>query len=374
MAINLLEMFTDAVGDQLVSQASKFLGESESGTKSALDLLVPALLGGVAKQGSSLTGAADLLKTLAGSEVSTDLLGNLAGLFSGGGKTDTLVTLGTSLVRGLLGDKAGSLVDTVASITGLKSSSSSNLLYMAAPLLFGLVKKLVGDRGLDAAGLMKLLAEQVGLLKGKVDNRVTGALGLGSLFDEGVKGVAQTARTAAGAYSAKPEPEPEKSLLGKLLPWLLIGAGVLAALAALRNCQPQAPTEQAVVAPAPAPKVVAPTPAPAPAAAALPAKVYFAVGSPALDAQGKSTLATVATQVKQLGYKVDITGYTDKTGDVALNEELAKQRAVAVRDTLIAGGVAPGQITMKPPTQWTGTTTGSGNDAEARRVDVTRSP
>lgn len=369
MATNLLEMFTDAIGDQIASQASQYLGESESGTKSALGMLLPALLGGVAKHGSTVSGAADLLKTLGGAQLDTGLLGNLAGLFSGGGRTDALVSLGTTLVKGVFGDKAGSLVDTVASLTGLKSSSSSSLLYMAAPLLFGLIKKFVAERGLDATGLMKILAEQVGFLKGKVDDRVTGALGLGSLFDEPVRQTADALRSTRGA---PPPVAEEKSLLGKLLPWLLIGAGVLAALAMLRNCKPQAPSEQGVVS-APAPAAMTPRAAPAPAVA-LPAKIYFAVGAAAIDVEGKDTLNTVGAAAKQQGFNLDITGYTDKTGDIAKNEALAKQRALAVRDALIAAGVAPTQINMKPPATWSGTTTGSGSDAEARRVDVSRSP
>jgi len=67
---------------------------------------------------------------------------------------------------------------------------------------------------------------------------------------------------------------------------------------------------------------------------------------------------------------VELTGYTDKTGDAAQNEELAKNRAVAVKDALVAGGLSEASIAMKPPMF----VTGSSNDAEARRVEITKAP
>jgi outer membrane protein OmpA-like peptidoglycan-associated protein len=370
MAINILEMLTDALGDQVVSQASKYLGESESGTKSALGMLLPALLGGLAKQGSTSDGAAGLLKTLAGSDVDSGILGDLAGLFSGGTRTESLVGLGTSLVKGLFGDKVGSLVSTIASLTGLKSSSSSNLLYMAAPLVFGFIKKLVGEHNLDAAGLMRLLGEQTGFLKEKVDNRLTSALGLGSLFGEPVKRAAEAVRSTERYVRDYPVAEESASIWSKLWPWLLLLGGLLGGLALFRSCQTKEPV---AVAPAPAPLPAAVRPA-APMAAALPAKVYFEVGQAVLTDTARRTIADAAAGIKNQGLTVDITGYTDKTGDVAKNMELAKQRAVAVRDALVAAGVAPARINMQPPLTIaiTGTTTGSGSDAEARRVEISR--
>ena len=61
-----------------------------------------------------------------------------------------------------------------------------------------------------------------------------------------------------------------------------------------------------------------------------------------------------------------ISGFHDATGDAAFNAELAKQRAVAVQNTLVGAGVAETSIELKKPEQ----TMGSGNNAEARRVEV----
>jgi hypothetical protein len=62
-------------------------------------------------------------------------------------------------------------------------------------------------------------------------------------------------------------------------------------------------------------------------------------------------------------------GYADKTGDLAKNEELAKERAKAVRDVLTAAGAAEANITMKPPAF----VTGGDNNEVARRVELAKS-
>jgi cytochrome c oxidase subunit 2 len=100
----------------------------------------------------------------------------------------------------------------------------------------------------------------------------------------------------------------------------------------------------------------------------LPAKLYFDTGSAALSGEANSAIARAAIEVKAGTAKAEITGYTDKTGNAAANEELAKSRAKAVRDALVAAGVPEASIVMKPPMF----VTGSGNDAEARRVEITK--
>ena len=61
-----------------------------------------------------------------------------------------------------------------------------------------------------------------------------------------------------------------------------------------------------------------------------------------------------------------ISGYHDASGNLEQNQELAKQRAFKVRDALKAAGIPEDKIQLNKPEQ----TQGSGNDAEARRVEV----
>jgi cytochrome c oxidase subunit II len=100
---------------------------------------------------------------------------------------------------------------------------------------------------------------------------------------------------------------------------------------------------------------------------ALPAKIYFATGKKEMPADAKESIeAALAFLKAKADSKVDITGFTDKTGNREANLELAKERAKAVRAALEAAGIAKERINMKPPAEITGGT----DNKEARRVDI----
>jgi outer membrane protein OmpA-like peptidoglycan-associated protein len=98
-------------------------------------------------------------------------------------------------------------------------------------------------------------------------------------------------------------------------------------------------------------------------------KFYFASGKSDLAPGAVEALAD-AIAAGKAGKKLVISGFHDSTGDPAKNAELAKLRAFAVRDALKGAGVAESGIELKKPE----TATGSGNNAEARRVEVMIAP
>ena len=94
-------------------------------------------------------------------------------------------------------------------------------------------------------------------------------------------------------------------------------------------------------------------------------KFYFATGKADVAAGAKEALADVANGVAS-GKKALVSGYHDATGDQAVNEELAKQRAISVRVVLVTLGVPEDKVELKKPEALQGT----GDNAEARRVEV----
>ena len=94
-------------------------------------------------------------------------------------------------------------------------------------------------------------------------------------------------------------------------------------------------------------------------------KFYFASGKADVAAGANDALADVVSGVAA-GKKAIVSGFHDATGDAALNAELSKQRAFAVRDALIALGVAEASIELRKPEEMQA----SGSNAEARRVEV----
>jgi len=385
--MNILEAFSGSVGKELIGQAAQYLGESPANTTSAVGSLMPALLGGMMQKASTGQGAADLYRMVTGANIDTNMLGSLAGLFSGGANTNSLTSLGSTLASSLLGgDRTGGLTNALASSTGVKPSSAASLLAMLLPMLFAFLKKWVGEKKLDASGLANLLLGQKQYLaKTNLDPSIGKALGFGSLSSllgglpsalgatanagaatAGAAGrtasyAASTAAGTAGAAAAA-----SAGGFRRWLPWII---GLIAAfllwqfLSAPKPNMPVAPTPTTTAPSAPA------APVSAVAMAGLPTAVFFETGSAAIGEEGKKKIASAAELIKKDGIKVDLTGYTDKTGDLTKNEELAKERAKAVRDALMAAGVGEANIAMKPPAYVTG---GDTNEV-ARRVEIAKS-
>jgi membrane fusion protein (multidrug efflux system) len=146
------------------------------------------------------------------------------------------------------------------------------------------------------------------------------------------------------------------------------GALALAPGAAVKTQPLAVPTPMAVA------SAVKPDVKPPPASAtasALPARVYFASGSAALDANAKESLRSIGNGLIGNGligapYPIEITGYVDSKGAAAKSRVLAEQRAKAVRDALVAAGVKADRIRLSPPANIVG---GSEHE-QARRVDI----
>jgi outer membrane protein OmpA-like peptidoglycan-associated protein len=149
--------------------------------------------------------------------------------------------------------------------------------------------------------------------------------------------------------------------------------------AGVRAEPPVAAAAPAPVAAVPAPAAVTPAAVPASAVQAAQAasdaasitveygvvKFYFASGDAELAAGAADALVDVVKGARG-GKKIIISGFHDARGSAARNAELARQRALAVRQALLAAGVPDSQIRLEKPAQ----TAGTGSDAEARRVEI----
>jgi OmpA-OmpF porin, OOP family len=430
MAINLLDLLSNAVTPDIVQGLSRSVGESDSAVRSGVSSLLPMLLGGLANKSATPTGASSVLSMLTGSNVDSGLLGTMGNLL-GSGQTGSLMQVGTTLLSGLFGsDKVAGLGSALATVSGVKASSAGSLASLIVPLAFAALKKLIGDQRMDAGGLASLLGSQRDHLAGKLDPRLTSALGLGapatllaglggmasSVTGAATSAVAGAAGMAASATNtakagaaavgstatatashvtsaASGATAAASGGIGRWLPWI-IGAALLAWLlpqltqcGAKKEAAPVAATAPAMApkaaeTPAPAaapaatvaaaPAVVAAAATPAAAATAMkwPVKVYFDTSKATTGDAGQVSIKAVAEYlVANKAAVVAITGYTDKTGNADANSKLAKDRAVGVRDALKAGGVDDARIMMKPPVFVEAGK--DGTDAESRRVDLT---
>lgn len=104
-----------------------------------------------------------------------------------------------------------------------------------------------------------------------------------------------------------------------------------------------------------------------PLAGDLAGTLYFAVGQATLADDATVAIAAIKAAADAApGRQLVLSGFHDATGDPAQNAELAKERAKSVRAALQAAGVDAARIALRKPES----TTGSGDDREARRVEV----
>jgi outer membrane protein OmpA-like peptidoglycan-associated protein len=374
MSINLLSLATQALGGNFGSLASQFLGESSGATQKGLDAILPAIIGGLAHKGSTMDGASGLLSLLNGPSVNSDLLSNVAGLFgNGGAQASGLLGTGASLLSGLFGSNSGGLASAVSNIAGLKGSSAINLLGIVAPLIFGMLRKHSTDNALNAGGLMNLLKGQSSHVQSAINPSIAAALGWPSASTvSSTAAMAATTSAAGVAAAAKGGPS-----IMKFLPWIIAAAAAFWLLSNMKGCgaekvsAPAAPVAQSapVVVPPTAPTATPAPTATAPVTAVKPELVKFYFDSakydPPADA-AKMVDKLVDYSRTSANTKIGISGFHDKQGDPAKNAELAKQRAIAIKNVLISAGVAEDRIIMNKPTELTD----SKDDKEARRVDV----
>ncbi|MFA7504525.1 MAG: OmpA family protein [Burkholderiaceae bacterium] len=100
--------------------------------------------------------------------------------------------------------------------------------------------------------------------------------------------------------------------------------------------------------------------------APAPVSVFFGEGVAAVSSGDDEKLAALVRHARDEGVALRVSGFHSKTGSAQRNAEIARERAVAVRDLLVGLGVAAGKIVLDKPQE----TLGEEEDRRARRVDV----
>jgi OOP family OmpA-OmpF porin len=354
MSNDLLATLKDLITPEVIGKAASLFGDPEPAVSKGLGAAFPVLLSSLAHRSSDSAFASTLYNLVRDPANDGSLLGNVGSLLAPGAASSPMGTLGGKLLGALFGNNLGNLASSLGGYSGVKPASASSMLSFAAPLVLSLLGKLVKSGNLSLSSL-------VGLLTGQKSTYAAAVPGPLARIESYLAG------PAAERHVAPPPPPPQaKSSIWR---WLLPLLIALAVLWLLSRCM-GGKEETTSMAPAPAPMETAPAPQAMPEVptADLPlANFYFEVDQFELPVAREGSLeAVIAYLLANPTAVAVISGYHDPTGDKAHNEELAKQRAQTVKDAMMAAGVPESQIDMVKPIE----TTGSGDLAEARRVEV----
>lgn len=353
MTASLLESLSGLVTPELIGKAAATFGDNEAAVSKGFGAALPLLLGSVAGRASDTNFASTLFSLVRDPANDGSLLSSAASLLGANASSSPMMALGGKFLSALFGSNLGSLGNALAGHAGVKPATASSMLGMAAPLVLSILGKSVKSGNLNAGSLAALLMGQKHQYAAALPNALSK---LESYF----------AAPAAAAFAAPAVPAAKSSIWRWLVPLLL----ALAALWMLSRCvgHKEQTVETAPPVATPVPQVAAP-PAPGATAVSVPsAKVYFDVGTADLPADAGAVLAPVVAYLQANPSSMAVVaGFNDPTGDPVANEELAKNRAEAIKGALVAGGVSEARIDMQKPV----VTAAGGPLDEARRVEVT---
>ncbi|MBY0506147.1 MAG: DUF937 domain-containing protein [Bryobacteraceae bacterium] len=371
--MSLLETLGSLITPQIVGSLASRLGESESAVQKGLQGGAAALLSSLAGRASDSGFLSQILALLTSGGGSAGFLGSLSSL-AGGQPNAGVSDLGNKFLGLVLGNNQTVVTDAISSAAGLKGSSASSLLSMAAPLVMGILGQKVSQGGLNASSLGQLLQSEAPSLAGLLPG------GLGSLLGS----LPSLPNLAAASL-----PEAKEGV--KWLWPLVIGLALLAGVFWLMNQGPKAePVKEAVVETAKTAETAVATTANSMWAAlgelfkrklpnglelsipklgvenrlidfiedaAKPVdkttwfdfdRLLFDTGKATLQAASSEQLTNVANILKAFpNVELRIGGYTDNTGDKAANLKLSTDRAASVRAELVTMGIDAGRLTSE---------------------------
>lgn len=152
-------------GNQAVEQISQNVGADQSAVSSAIQMALPAILGGLANNAASPQGAQDLNNALERDHDGgiLDNLGGLGSLIFGGAQQQSAPSpqLNAGGILGhVFGSNQGQVAQQISNQSGLNTGQVAQILMMLAPIVMGYLGKQKQQQNLDADGLSNWLGGQ----------------------------------------------------------------------------------------------------------------------------------------------------------------------------------------------------------------------
>lgn len=405
MSINIVDLVKNYVSPDLISRASTMLGESDSGISKALSGLIPSILGGVAAKGTQSEADAGQLLNAAKEADNSGLLGNLSSFFGNadlqaqgtswfnkifGGQSNmiidtisnfagvksssssSLISMVTPLIMGLLGKQATENNLDASSFSGFLNTQKSNILS-ALPSGLGSLASVLGLGSLGSTAretpgnaeaastatynyaeqqaertgggmkwllpllLLAALAFLLWWLMGKsCNNKETGTTGADTVATAPtdtaptlapVTTTGGTLDTATGNYIYDVGANKEI----KLADGTTLTVGENSTEARLYNMLNDAAFTVDTVNKS--------------ANWVVLDRVYFETGKSVLTAESAAQISNIASILKNFPKAaIKLGGYTDNTGDAAINKKVSAERAKIVSREMIKAGADAKQI------------------------------
>lgn len=159
---SLEDLLGQQQGSSAVEQISQNVGSNPSIVNTAIQMALPMILGGLAKNVQSPQGAESLDNALS-NDHSGGLLGNLTDFLTGGVPSPqqaTRETNGAGILEHILGSSQAPATQEISEKTGLSLGQVANILITLAPIVMSFLGKQKQENGLNAGGISDLILGQ----------------------------------------------------------------------------------------------------------------------------------------------------------------------------------------------------------------------
>lgn len=159
---SLQDLLGQQQGSQAIDRISQNLGADNSAVNSAIQMALPVILSGLARNAQQPQGAQSLNSALE-QDHNGGLLDNLMGYLGGGvpkPQEADRQTNGVGILEHIFGSKQGQVAQEVSNKTGLNMSQVAQLLITLAPIVMSFLGKKKQQENLGADGLSNWLGGQ----------------------------------------------------------------------------------------------------------------------------------------------------------------------------------------------------------------------
>jgi OmpA-OmpF porin, OOP family len=189
--MNLFGELKELLVGEVAIKAATIIGEKEDKVKTAIEGLIPTVVGGLMKRATNETGATTIMNMVKKGNHDGKIIEQLDGLLQNKDNFKNFTEKGNNVVSMLLPDKKSSIATMISQFAGVRNSSATSLLAMVAPLVMDKLGKLVHTQGLDKIGLANTLLEQKSYLLDETPEdlqpKMIDVLGLSTFMSEEIK-------------------------------------------------------------------------------------------------------------------------------------------------------------------------------------------
>lgn len=162
-AENFLRTTRDFVAPDIVHQFGTIIHEPDEKIKLGLKTIIPTLLMGIIKRGSTSGGAKTLINMV-----------NTHHFEEATSPDEKFIRQGSDVINNIFGEKLPIVVEKLRQSTELNSVSINKILSLSAPMVMGTIGRKIKDAQLGTSGLMNFLGSQKSSLIGLVPSGIPG--------------------------------------------------------------------------------------------------------------------------------------------------------------------------------------------------------